>query len=190
MGKASALAGLSTAIDAEIARLEAELTVLLAATEGTKPTQIPGVGPVTAAGCVAFVGSAMRWSQRPKVWPAGGLDPARAPSGPKDVSYSISREGSAWGRRALLDLATSAWRSPGRWRDACRERLTAGKKPPVVAIAAAGNSIGRTGFALMATGADYDPDHEASRRRLAEGRPDGAQDRIDGRAREAGGRAA
>jgi hypothetical protein len=30
-------------------------------------------------------------------------------------------------------------------------------------LAAAGNQVGRTLFALMASGADYDPDHETKR---------------------------
>jgi hypothetical protein len=32
-----------------------------------------------------------------------------------------------------------------------------------VALAAVGNQIGRTCFALMGSGADYDPDHQAKR---------------------------
>ena len=99
------------------------------------------------------------------MWRGAGLDPARSQSGPTDVNFSISREGSAWGRRAVLDLASAACRKPGRWRDAYQRRINLDRKPPLVALTATGNSVGRTCFALMLTGADYDPGHEATRRR-------------------------
>jgi hypothetical protein len=48
-----------------------------------------------------------------------------------------------------------------------------------VALAAVGNQVGRTCFALMDSGADYDPDHQAKRIQRRTGNP-----------RKAGGRAA
>jgi len=134
---------------------------------------------VAAAGFVAFVGHTGRWAEWSKVWRAAGLDPARSQSGATDASYGISREGSAWGRRAILDLAASVCRQPGRWQDGYRTRTTTGHKHPKVALAAEGNSIGRTCFALMATGADYDPDHQLRRTQ-----------RRPARQQKAGGRAA
>jgi len=122
------------------------------------------VATIAAAGFVAFVGDTGRWAEWSKVWRAAGLDPARSQSGATDASFGISREGSAWGRRAILDLAASVCRQPGRWQDSYRARTLTGHKHPKVALAAAGNQIGRTLFALMASGADYDPDHETKRR--------------------------
>jgi hypothetical protein len=46
-------------------------------------------------------------------------------------------------------------------------------------LAATGNQIGRTLFALMATGADYDPDHQTN-----------YAERRTAKQRKAGGRAA
>jgi transposase len=164
-GKPATLAALLGALDAlqgQIARLEAEMAPLLAATQGAKLTQIRGVSTVTAAGLVAFVGHTQRWAEWSKVWRAAGLDPARSQSGSGDHSFGISREGSAWGRRAILDLAASVCRQPGRWGDGYRARLLH-RKHPKVALTAAGNQVGRTCFALMASGADYDPDHELRR---------------------------
>jgi transposase len=97
------------------------------------------------------------------VWRAAGLDPARRQSGASDHRYGISREGSAWGRRAILDLAASVCRQPGRWQDSHRARTSTGHKHPNVALAAVGNQLGRTLFALMASGADYDPDYQTKR---------------------------
>jgi transposase len=164
-GKAATLAGLLgalAALDRQIAGLEAEMAPLLAATQGAKLTQIRGVATVAAAGFVAFVGDTGRWSEWSKVWRAAGLDPARSQSGATDASYGISREGSAWGRRAILDLAAGVCRQPGRFNDSYRARMQ-DRKHPKVALAAVGNQIGRTCFALMDSGADYDPDHQAKR---------------------------
>jgi transposase len=163
-GKAATLAGLLgalAALDLQIAGLEAEMAPLLAATQGAKLTQIRGVATVAAAGFVAFVGHTGRWSEWSKVWRAAGLDPARSQSGATDASYGISREGSAWGRRAILDLAAGVCRQPGRFNDSYQARLRH-RKHPKVALAAVGNQVGRTCFALMDSGADYDPDHQTN----------------------------
>jgi transposase len=161
---AALLATLET-LDRQVTELEATMAALLPHTEGAKLTQIDGISTVVASGFVAFVGSARRWGDWSKVWRGAGLDPARCQSGPTDLNFSISREGSAWGRRAVLDLASAACRKPGRWRDAYQRRVNIDRKPPLVALTATGNSVGRTCFALMLTGADYHADHEATRRR-------------------------
>jgi transposase len=160
----TALLATLEALDRQVGELEATMAALLPNTEGAKLTQINGIGTVVASGFVAFVGSARRWGDWSKVWRGAGLDPARSQSGPTDVNFSISREGSAWGRRAVLDLASAACRKPGRWRDAYQQRVHVDRKPPLVALTATGNSVGRTCFALMLSGADYDPDHETRRR--------------------------
>lgn len=170
VGKPQMLTALLTALDsldAAVAQVETEMAIQLPLTEGRKLTQIDGVGVVVASGFVAFVGSAHRWASWSKVWRGAGLDPARSQSGPVDASMSISREGSAWGRRAILDLAAAAIGKPGRWRQAYQRRVTEAHKPPLVALAATANSVGRTCFTLMLTGADYDPDHEQTRRHAA-----------------------
>jgi transposase len=164
-GKPATLAGLLgalAALDGQIARLEAEMAPLLATTQGAKLPQIRGVATVAAAGIVAFVGHTGRWADWSKVWRAAGLDPTRRQSGATDQSYGISREGSAWGRRAILDLAASVCRQPGRFNDSYQARLRHHKHPKV-ALAAVGNQIGRTCFALMDSGADYDPGDETKR---------------------------
>jgi transposase len=164
-GKAATLAGLLgalAALDRQIAGLETEMAPLLARTQGAKLTQLRGVATVAAAGFVAFVGHTGRWAEWSKVWRAAGLDPARSQSGATDQSFGISREGSAWGRRAILDLAAGVCRQPGRFHDSYQARLRHHKHPKV-ALAAVGNQVGRTCFALMDSGADYDPDHQARR---------------------------
>jgi hypothetical protein len=132
-GKAATLAALLGTIDTldrEIACLEAAMAPLLARTQGAKLTQLRGVGVVAASGFVAFVGSTDRWAEWSKVWRAAGLDPARSQSGPTDARLGISREGSAWGRRAILDLAAAVCQQPGPWRDRLRTRTTQQHNPP------------------------------------------------------------
>jgi Transposase IS116/IS110/IS902 family len=97
------------------------------------------------------------------VWRAAGLDPARSQSGPTDARLGISREGSAWGRRAILDLAAAVCQQPGPWRDRPRTRTSQQHKPAKIALAATANAVGRTLFALMASGAEVDPGFEANR---------------------------
>lgn len=150
------------ALSGRIELLEADMARLLERTNGAKLVQIPGISTVTAAGVVAFIGDTDRWDRWASVWRAVGLDPARAQSGDTDPTLGISREGSAWGRHALLDATTCAIRQPGRWRDTYRRRRDA-KKPKKVAVIATGNGLGRTMFAMMATGADYDPGFETTR---------------------------
>ena len=111
------------------------------------------------------------------MWRAAGLDPARSQSGASDQRYGISREGSAWGRRAILDLAAGVCRQPGRFHASYQARLRHHKHPKV-ALAAVGNQVGRTCFALMASGADYDPDRQT---KLAHRRT-GNQRKVGGRA--------
>jgi transposase len=117
---ASALPTHPAATAGKAATLAALLGMLVASDRQLKRQahQIRGVATVAAAGFVAFVGDTGRWSEWSKVWRAAGLDPARSQSGATDQSYGISREGSAWGRRAILDLAASLCRQPGPSRTA------------------------------------------------------------------------
>jgi hypothetical protein len=124
----AALLGVLETLDRQIAVLEAEMTPLLAATQGAKLPQIRGVATVAAAGFVAFVGHTGRRGEWSKVWPAAGLDPARSQSGVKDASLgSAGRLG--LGRRAILDLAAGVCRQPGRFNDSYQARLRHRKHP-------------------------------------------------------------
>ena len=117
-------------LDRQIAGLEAEMAPLPARTQDAKLTQLRGVGVVAAAGLVALVGCTDRWADWSKVWRAAGLDPARSQSGPTDARLGISREGSAWGRRAILDLAAAVCQQPGPDATACAPAPTSSTNPP------------------------------------------------------------
>jgi transposase len=166
VGKAATLAALLATIDTldrEIAGLEGPWRPCWPGPRAPSSPSSAGVGVVAAAGFVAFVGSTDRWADWSKVWRAAGLDPARSQSGPTDARRGISREGSAWGRRAILDLAAAVCQQPGPWRDQLRTRTSKQHQPAKVALAATANAIGRTLFALIASGADYDPAYPTTR---------------------------
>jgi hypothetical protein len=161
-GKQATLAGLGgalAALDGPIARLEAEMAPLLAATQA--PSAPRSAGGHGRRGRVRCLGWPHRPLERVVQALAGGLDPARSQSGATDQSYGISREGSAWaGERSW------SWPPASAASQTLPHQLP-GPAPcpqaPKVALAAVGNQVGRTCLALMGSGADDDPDHQAKR---------------------------
>jgi hypothetical protein len=160
------------ALNATIAALEAEEADALAMTKGAKLPEVTGLGVVSVAGYVAFVGDPARFENRPeRIWRALGADPARAQSGSQDPDLGMSREGSAWGRAAMMKAGFSltshnpvfATYLAGRRDD---------KKPGKVARVAAANKANRLLCHLMSTGETYDLD--AHRRAVDQARTAGA----------------
>jgi transposase len=92
--------------DAQIERLEAEIEAELLESE---PAQlllsIPGVGQSTAALVVAEVGEIERFDRHEELVSYAGLDPMVHQSGDTEVHGSISKEGSASLRWALVQAA-------------------------------------------------------------------------------------
>jgi hypothetical protein len=164
------------ALNRQIAGLEAEMAPLLARTQGASWSR--------SAGGHGRRGRVRRL-RRPHRALGGvvqGVAGGRAGPGPQPVRRQRRQlrdqpGGLGLGRRAILDLAASICRQPGRWQECYRARTITGHKHPKVALAATGNQIGRTLFALMASGPDYDPDHQARRaqRRTAKHQKVGGQ---------------
>jgi hypothetical protein len=146
------------ALDAAIATIEAEEAAALAMTKGAKLPEVVGLGVVSVAGYVAFVGDPARFENRPeRIWRALGADPARAQSGSQDPDLGMSREGSTWGRAAMLKAGfclTSHNPVFAAYLAGRREQ----KKPGKVAKVAAANKANRLLCRLMATGETYDLD--------------------------------
>ena len=71
---------------------------------------IPGVGPYTAAGIVAEVGEVERFDEDKQLVSYAGLDPVIHQSADKEVRGSISKEGSAPLRWALVQCPNIAVR--------------------------------------------------------------------------------
>jgi transposase len=144
------------ALDAAIAAIEAQEAAALAMTKGAKLPEVVGLGVVSVAGYVAFVGDPARFDNRPeRIWRALGADPTRAQSGSADPDLPISREGSAWGRAAMMKVGfclTSHNPVFASYLAGRREQ----NKPKKVARVAAANKANRLLCRLMATGATYD----------------------------------
>jgi Transposase len=164
----AALLGALAALDHPIAGLEAAMAPLLACTPGREAS--PGARDRHRRG--GRVGGLHRPHRT-----LGGVVQGVAGGGAGSCPQPIRRSGcklrhqpggSAWGRRAILDLTASVCRQPGRWQASYRARTLTGAKHPKVALAAVGNQLGRTLLALMASGADHDPHHQTKR---AERRP-------------------
>jgi transposase len=160
------------ALDAAIAAIEAEEAAALGMTKGAKLPEVVGLGVVSVAGYVAFVGDPARFDNRPeRIWRALGADPARAQSGSQDPDLPISREGSAWGRAAMMKAGfclTSHNPVFARYLAGRRDE----KKPGKVARMAAANKANRLLCHLMATGQTYDL--EAHQRAVEKARTAGA----------------
>ncbi|MGH2773586.1 MAG: IS110 family transposase [Actinomycetota bacterium] len=144
------------ALCAEIESLEAGEAEALERTKGANLTSVVGLNVVSASAYVAFVGDPARFGNNPsKVWRAAGADPARSQSGPSDPNLPISREGSSWGRAAMMKTTSALVASNPVFRSYLEDRRAHGK-PSKVARMAAGNKMNRMLFRLMQTGESYD----------------------------------
>jgi transposase len=92
--------------DAQIDRLEAEIEAAVLESEAAQLLlSIPGVGQSTAALVVAEVGEIERFDRHEELVSYAGLDPMVHQSGDTEVHGSISKEGSAPLRWALVQAA-------------------------------------------------------------------------------------
>jgi transposase len=92
--------------DQQIERLEAEIEAEVLESEAAQLLlSIPGVGQSTAALVVAEVGEIERFDRHEELVSYAGLDPMVHQSGEKEVHGSISKEGSAPLRWALVQAA-------------------------------------------------------------------------------------
>jgi transposase len=93
------------AIRADIAAVEIDLAVLLAATDGQVLTTLPGVGVIRAASFAAFSLPIERFPTAEHLYSATGLAPARYQSATINRTGRISRTGLAEHRDALMGIA-------------------------------------------------------------------------------------
>lgn len=127
-------------LDAEIAALEAQIALLIAAEPALKQdasllVSVPGVGPAVSACLMALMPELGRRS--PKTIAAlAGLAPINQDSGLQRGQRSI-RGGRKRVRDALYMAAVAAARSKSRFRDDYRRLRTAGKPPKLALIAVA-----------------------------------------------------
>jgi transposase len=148
-------------LGAELARVEKDVQAHLAAQAGLQADvdrlqAIPGVGEKTARLLTAEVPRHFRHARAVAAWL--GVVPRQVQSGTSvRQGAHVGHEAPAL-RSALYFPALTALRHDPRSR-AFAERLRAAGKPPKSIILAVLHKLIRTAFALLKTGADYQPAH-------------------------------
>ncbi|MCW2754452.1 MAG: Transposase family protein [Marmoricola sp.] len=152
----------------DIAEQDAELAVLLAATEGQILTTLPGVAVLRAAAFAAHSLPISRFPDAEHLYSATGLAPALYESATLHKRGRISRQGLAEHRDALMGIAwgLSLYSPSFAQRDA--ELRARGMRPIQARVALARNAC-RLAYRLLVTQQPFD--EEAYRRgRLSSGR--------------------
>lgn len=159
------------AVDKAMAAIEAAEADALAKTPGRMLVSVKGLEVVSASGYAAFVGDPRRFEdplmdvgldqsrrekkRRARIWRAIGADPARGQSGPYDPNLPMAREGSSWGRAAMMKATASLISGNPVFRDYSAERKAAGKVKKISKVAAA-HKANRLLCTLMMNASDYD----------------------------------
>jgi transposase len=157
------LAAQIEALDAELARIDAEIEAAAMADERARLLMtIPGIGPLIASALLATV-SDLSLFAGPRDFAAFlGLVPRQHSSGGRERLGRISKMGDRYLRKLLVVGATSALRTAAGHRDALRTWATqllrrkdakTGFKVTAVALA---NKLARIVFAVLRSGKAYD----------------------------------
>jgi transposase len=102
---------LLSSLDEQVLAAEATLSRLVPETRFAPLLTVPGWGVVRVGNYAAGVGEPDRWIGAAQLYRAAGLSPTQYESAGRRRDGSISREGSVWLRRALIDLGIGLWHS-------------------------------------------------------------------------------
>jgi len=140
-----------------IAELEAPIAQLLQDdADARRLRQIPGVGPVGAATIRAELGDVTRFTGVDEVVAYAGLDPRVHRTGTFVGQAKLSKRGPGALRHALYLAALIAARTTAEWRERYARLLQRGRaKKEALTILA--RTLLKVAYALLRTGADYDP---------------------------------
>lgn len=148
------------ALLAELTAVDTALEQLLPRTPAGVLTGLPGVGAVRAAAYGAALGDPARYPTAEHAYRASGLVPSQADSAGRTRRGSISREGSAPLRSAMIELGRGLAQHDPHFAAYRRSLLARGKRPKVAAVAV-GHRAHRLAFALIRAQTSYDPDRFA-----------------------------
>jgi transposase len=155
-------------LQADIAALDAELAVLLAATDGQVLTSLPGVAVLRAAAFAAHSLPIDRFPDAEHLYSATGLAPALYESATVRRRGRISRQGLAEHRDALMGIAWGLSLFSPAFAQRKAELYARGMAPIQARVALARNAC-RLSYRLLVTQQPFD--EEAYRRgRLSHGR--------------------
>jgi len=156
------------ALQADITSLDAELTELLAATEGQILTTLPGVAVTRAAAFAAFSLPIARFPDPEHLYSATGLAPALYQSASLHRRGRISRQGLAEHRDALMGMAWGLSTNSPSFAQRNAELRARGMAPIQARVALARN-VCRLAYRLLRTQQPFD-EERYRRGRLSRGR--------------------
>ena len=156
------------ALQADITSLDAELTELLAATEGQILTTLPGVAVTRAAAFAAFSLPIARFPDPEHLYSATGLAPALYQSASLHRRGRISRQGLAKHRDALMGMAWGLSTNSPSFAQRNAELRARGMAPIQARVALARN-VCRLAYRLLRTQQPFD-EERYRRGRLSRGR--------------------
>jgi transposase len=150
-------------LDARIDKLKGQLIKMMNGDPAMKRLDgIPGIGPWSAASLVLEIGDVTRFADVRQLIAWAGLDPRVENSGDGTTARGISHRGNAHLRAILFPLALGMMLHNPVIGGFIRRKVNEGK-PTKVAIVAGAAKLLRIVFALLVSGKDFDPHHEANR---------------------------
>jgi transposase len=147
---------LLSSLDEQLHAAEAQLGQLLPLTRFAPLLTVPGWGVVRVGNYAAAVGEPERWPGARQLYRAAGLSPTQYESAGRRRDSSISREGSVWLRRALIDLGMGLWHSDTAAKRYGQQLRARGKNGGVIGCAMA-HRANKIAYALVRDQAGYDP---------------------------------
>jgi transposase len=151
-------------LDRRIAAFDAEFAAMARTDERARRlTSIPGVGALNATALVAAVGDAATFAKGRDLAAWLGLVPRQATTGGRPKLLGITKRGSRYLRKMLIQGARSAMPSLARSDTAIGSWLRAlfARVHPNVAVVALAAKMARTVWALLHHGRTYDPAPQA-----------------------------
>ena len=147
-------------LDSLISECEKDLSTLLKQSDqGRRLLQIPGIGVITAASLIAWVGDAKHFKSGRELAAWIGLVPKQYSTGGKTTLLGIGKRGHKLLRCYLIHGARSVlqWhhKNPTRWQGWSENLLREKHKSKV--IVALANKMARTLWVILAKGEDYEP---------------------------------
>jgi transposase len=147
---------LLSSLDAQVHGAEATLAQLLPKTPFAPLLTVPGWAVVRVGNYGAAVGNPDRWLGAAQLYRAAGLSPIQYESAGRRRDSTISREGSVWLRRALIDLGMGLWHSDPAAKSYGQRLRARGKHGGVISCAMA-HRANKIAYALVRDQVGYNP---------------------------------
>lgn len=141
--------------------------------EARRLMQLRGIGPITATALVASLGSGKQFKRGRDASAWVGIVPGQHSSGGKEKLLGISKRGDVYLRTLLIHGARSVVKTCKNKDDALScwvQRLCSRRNKNVAAVALANKTM-RMAWAMLMSGADYDPRLGAKATGLSDGQP-------------------